>query len=48
MHHDTRIRTEPSASPGPAHRALAGRPLDAELDTWLNAEHGAGSTTYQG
>ncbi len=22
---------------------LAGRPLDAALDTWLNAEHGVGS-----
>ena len=27
---------------------LAGRPLDAALDAWLNAEHGAGSTTYAG
>lgn len=26
---------------------LAGRPLDTTLDTWLNAEHGAGSPTYQ-
>jgi hypothetical protein len=26
--------------------ALAGRPLDASLDAWLNAEHGAGSATY--
>lgn len=26
---------------------LAGRPLDANLDTWLNAEHGIESTTYQ-
>ena len=26
---------------------LAGRPLDAELDAWLNREHGAGSTTYR-
>lgn len=26
---------------------LAGRPLDAALDAWLNAEHGTGSTTYQ-
>ena len=26
---------------------LAGRPLDAALDAWLNAEHGAGSATYQ-
>jgi hypothetical protein len=25
---------------------LAGRPLDASLDAWLNAEHGAGSATY--
>ena len=25
---------------------LAGRPLDADLDAWLNAEHGAGSATY--
>ena len=25
---------------------LAGRPLDAALDAWLNAEHGAGSATY--
>lgn len=26
--------------------ALAGRPLDAALDAWLNAEHGAGSAAY--
>jgi len=26
---------------------IAGRPLDAALDAWLNAEHGAGSTTFQ-
>lgn len=26
---------------------LAGRPLDAALDTWLNTEHGVGSQTYQ-
>ncbi len=26
---------------------LAGRPLDAALDAWLNAEHGAGSASYQ-
>ena len=26
--------------------ALAGRPLDAALDAWLNREHGAGSATY--
>ncbi|MBF6986264.1 MULTISPECIES: DUF4863 family protein [Cupriavidus] len=26
---------------------LAGRPLDTALDAWLNAEHGAGSATYQ-
>ena len=25
---------------------LAGRPIDAELDAWLNREHGATSTTY--
>jgi Domain of unknown function (DUF4863) len=25
---------------------LAGRPIDADLDAWLNREHGAGSTTY--
>ena len=25
---------------------LVGRPLDATLDTWLNAEHGASSATY--
>lgn len=25
---------------------LAGRTLDAELDAWLNREHGAGSATY--
>lgn len=25
---------------------IAGRPLDAALDTWLNAEHGAGSSTF--
>ncbi|HET9822638.1 MAG TPA: DUF4863 family protein [Burkholderiaceae bacterium] len=26
---------------------LAGRPLDAALDAWLNAAHGAGSATYR-
>lgn len=26
---------------------LAGRPLDAALDAWLNAEHGPGSATYE-
>jgi hypothetical protein len=26
---------------------LAGRPLDSSLDVWLNAEHGAGSPTYE-
>lgn len=26
---------------------LAGRPLDVELDAWLNAEHGVESITYQ-
>lgn len=26
---------------------LRDRPLDAELDRWLNAEHGAGSPLYQ-
>lgn len=25
---------------------IAGRPLNASLDAWLNAEHGAGSATY--
>lgn len=25
---------------------IAGRPLDAELDRWLNANHGAGSPTF--
>jgi Domain of unknown function (DUF4863) len=25
---------------------IAGRPLDAALDAWLNAEHGAGSATH--
>ena len=25
---------------------IAGRPLDAALDRWLNAEHGAGSASY--
>ena len=28
-------------------RQLAGKPLDAHLDAWLNQEHGVGSTTYQ-
>jgi hypothetical protein len=27
-------------------RRLAGRTMDAELDDWLNREHGAGSATY--
>jgi hypothetical protein len=26
---------------------IAGRPIDAELDAWLNREHGAGSATYR-
>lgn len=26
---------------------LAGRPLDAALEAWLNAQHGAGSATFQ-
>jgi hypothetical protein len=26
---------------------LAGRALDADLDAWLNREHGAGSSTYR-
>lgn len=26
---------------------LAGRPLDATLDAWLNKEHGAGSATFE-
>lgn len=26
--------------------AIAGRPVDAALDAWLNAEHGAQSSTY--
>lgn len=26
---------------------LVGRPLDANLDAWLNAEHGVGSGAYQ-
>ncbi|MEQ1535862.1 MAG: DUF4863 family protein [Burkholderiaceae bacterium] len=26
---------------------LAGRPLDAALDSWLNTEHGAGSATFE-
>ncbi len=26
---------------------IAGRPLDAELDRWLNATHGPGSDTYE-
>ena len=26
---------------------IAGRPLDADLETWLNAEHGAGSDTFE-
>lgn len=26
---------------------LAGRPLDATLDIWLNKEHGAGSATFE-
>lgn len=31
----------------PLTRQLAGRPLDADLDRWLNAEHGAGSATFE-
>jgi hypothetical protein len=28
-------------------KEIAGRPLDATLDAWLNAEHGVASATYQ-
>lgn len=31
----------------PLTRQLAGRALDAELDRWLNTEHGAGTASYQ-
>lgn len=31
----------------PLTARLAGRPLDAALDAWLNAEHGVGSATYR-
>ena len=27
---------------------IVGRPLDSELDVWLNAEHGVGSPTFEG
>jgi len=27
---------------------ISGRPLNAELDVWLNATHGAGSATFEG
>ena len=47
-------RRRPPLCPRPSLRAplaaltaqLAGRPLDAALDAWLNAEHGAGSVTF--
>ena len=26
---------------------IAGRPLDADLDLWLNAHHGAGTSTFE-
>ena len=26
---------------------IAGRPLDAALDSWLNLEHGVGSSSYE-
>jgi hypothetical protein len=26
---------------------IVGRPLDSDLDTWLNTEHGVGSATYE-
>ncbi len=26
---------------------IAGRPIDADLDTWLNTEHGASSSTFR-
>ena len=28
-------------------RRIAGRPLDASLERWLNEQHGAGSPTYE-
>lgn len=31
----------------PLAAQLAGRPLDADLDRWLNATHGPGSATYE-
>lgn len=32
---------------GALTQQIAGRPLDAALDAWLNAEHGAASNTFQ-
>jgi hypothetical protein len=31
----------------PLTQAIAGKPLDADLDAWLNQHHGVGSATYQ-
>jgi hypothetical protein len=28
-------------------KQIAGRPLDGQLDAWLNKEHGAGSATFE-
>lgn len=32
---------------GALTRQIAGRPLDASLQAWLNQQHGAGSASYQ-
>ena len=34
------------AALAPITDAIAGRPLDADLEAWLNAEHGAGSASH--
>lgn len=31
----------------PLTQAIAGKPLDTDLDTWLNQHHGVDSATYQ-
>ena len=48
MHNDTITPETFKAQIAALTAQIAGRPLDATLDEWLNAHHGAGSKTFSG
>ena len=48
MHNDTITPETFKAQIAALTAQIAGRPLDARLDEWLNAHHGAGSETFVG